>query len=86
MTTDNQTPVHSPLAQSITRDGKTVRVDIYDDGEGGWLLEIVDEHWNSTVWDDSFASEHEALAEALKTIDEDGIDSLIGQPPGASTH
>ena len=86
MTQDDQTPNHSPLAQSVTRDGKTVRVDIYEDGEGGWLLEVVDEYWNSTVWDAPFASDHEALAEALKTIDEDGIESLIGAPPGAPSH
>ena len=83
MTQEHQTPDLSPLAQSVTRDGKTVRVDIYGDGEGGWLLEVVDEHGNSTVWDDSFASDREALAEALNTIDEDGIDSLIGLPAGA---
>ena len=86
MTQDDQTPNHSPLAQSVTRDGKTVRIDIYEDGEGGWLLEVVDEYWNSTVWDPSFASDREALAEALKTIDEDGIESLIGAPPGTLSH
>ena len=82
MTKMHQTPNLSSLAQTITRDGKTVRVDIYGDGEGGWLLEVVDEHGNSTVWDDPFASDREALAEALSTIDEDGIDSLIGLPSG----
>jgi hypothetical protein len=82
MTEQEQTPDLSPLAQSITRDGKTVRVDIYEDGEGGWFLEVVDEHGNSTAWDASFASDREALDEALKTIDEDGIDSLIGSPEG----
>ena len=86
MTQDDQTPNHSPLAQSVTRDGKTVRIDIYEDGEGGWLLEVVDEYWNSTVWDAPFASDREALAEALKTIDEDGIESLIGAPPGTFSH
>ena len=77
------TPHLSPLAQSVTRDGKTVQVDIYQDGEGGWLLEVVDDYGNSTVWDDSFVSDREALDEALKTIDEEGIDSLIGGPSGA---
>jgi hypothetical protein len=49
MTDDDQGPLHSPLAQSLTRDGKTVQIEIYEDGEGGWLLEVVDEHGNSTV-------------------------------------
>jgi hypothetical protein len=42
----------SPLCQSVTRGGETVQVDIYEDGAGGWILEAVDEHNNSTVWDD----------------------------------
>lgn len=86
MTEDAQTPKHSPLTQSVTRDGKSVRVDIYEDGEGGWLLEIVDEYWNSTAWDEPFSTDQEALEEALKTIDEEGIDSLIGAPPDTVSH
>lgn len=57
-------------------------VDIYEDGEGGWLLEVVDEYRNATVWDAPFETDREALDEALKTIEEDGIDSLIGSPSG----
>ena len=71
---------HSPLSQSVTRDGKTVLIEIYEDGEGGWLLEVIDEYGTSSVWDDPFATDEEALADALKTIDEDGIDSLIVRP------
>jgi hypothetical protein len=72
--------MESPLAQSVTRDGKTVRVDICTSDAGGWLLEVVDEHGNSTVRDDSFASDQQALDEALRTIDVEGIDALIGMP------
>jgi len=81
MTDDEQVPNDSPLTQSVTRDGKTVRIEIYEDGEGGWLLEVVDEYGNSAVWEDSFASDQEALDEAFSTIDEEGIESLIGAPP-----
>jgi len=70
----------SPLCQSLTRDGKTVKVEIYGDGADKWLLEVVDEYRNSTVWDDPFDSEQAALDELLKTIDEDGMGSLIGLP------
>lgn len=86
MTEDEHAPKHSPLAQSVTRDGKTVQVDIYEDGKGGWLLEVVDEFWNSTVWDESFESDRAALAKAFKTIDTEGIQSLIGVPPGTVSH
>ena len=82
MTDADQSPKQSLLAQSVTRDGRTVLVDIYEDGDGGWLLEVIDEYSNSTVWDAPFATDQEALDEALKSIDEDGIDSLIGSPPG----
>ena len=78
--TDDQSPSHSPLSQSMTRDGKTVQIEIYEDGSGGWLLEVVDEYGNSTVWDDPFQTDKEALNEAIRSIEEDGIDSLIGVP------
>ncbi len=81
MTEVDQYPRHSPLCQSVTRDGKTVQVEIYDDGEGGWLLEVVDDYGNSTVWDDPFVTDQDALDEVLTTINEDGMDSLIGAPP-----
>ena len=85
MTEPDQFPKHSPLAQSVTRDGKTVSVEIYEDGEGGWLLEVVDEFKNSTVWDEPFATDQEALDEALRTIAEDGIHALIGLPTDGRT-
>jgi uncharacterized protein len=81
MLEDDQYPTDSPLTQAVTRDGKTVQVDIYEDGEGGWLLEVIDQYNNSTVWNAPFQTDQAALEEALRTIDEDGIDSLIGAPP-----
>ncbi len=75
---------YSPLNQSITRDGKTVRVEIYKgDADEGWLLEVVDQHGNSTVWQEFFANDQLALNELQRTIDEEGIDSLIGEPSEA---
>ena len=81
MTEDDQGPFHSPLSQTLTRDGKSVEVHIYDDGNAGWILETVDQYWNSVVWDLPFPTDTEALDEALKTIEEEGIEVLIGQPP-----
>lgn len=80
MTEDDQGPIHSPLSQTITRDGKSVEVHIYDDGNDGWILEVVDQYWNSTVWDLPFPTDTEALDEVLKTIEEEGIEVLIGFP------
>jgi uncharacterized protein len=80
MTDNDQGPIHSPFSQSLTRDGKTVQIEIYEDGDGGWLLEVIDEHGNSTVWEEPFQTDKEALDEVLKDIGEEGIDSLIGVP------
>jgi len=68
----------SPLCQLISSGGKTVSVEIYEDGAGGWLLEVVDEHGNSTVWDDPFPTDAEALNEVKQVISEEGIEALIG--------
>lgn len=68
----------SPLCQELAADGKTVKVEIYRGGTGGWLLEVVDEFNNSTVWDDEFDSDAAALDEAKATIRDESIDSLIG--------
>lgn len=80
MTDDNEGSTDSPLAQEITRDGHTVHIHIYEDGSGGWILEAVDEHGNSTLWDDPFATAQAALDEAVHTIDTEGINTLIGAP------
>ncbi|MFN7965929.1 MAG: hypothetical protein U0V87_09625 [Acidobacteriota bacterium] len=79
MSDENEEPILSALCQDVTRDGKTVQVEIIDSKEGGWILEIVDQYGNSTVWHDLFVTEQAALDEALKTIDEEGIDTLIGE-------
>ena len=70
----------SPLCQAITNDGRTVQVDIYEGDPGKWILEVVDEFNNSTVWDDQFETDEEALEEVEKTIKEEGIQALIGKP------
>ena len=74
----------SPLCQPITGDERTVKVEIYQDGTGGWLLEVVDEYNNSTVWDDPFKTDKEALDEVFHTIEKEGIGSLIGPETGVS--
>ncbi|GMG88764.1 hypothetical protein [Biformimicrobium ophioploci] len=72
----------SDLSRSIEKDGKTVKVEIYGDGAGKWILEIVDEHGNSTVWDDQFSTEQDALNEAISAVEQEGIDCFIGPVSG----
>jgi hypothetical protein len=75
--------VMSPLCQSVTDKGQTIRFDIYRGPDSDWTLEAVDSCNNSTVWDDLFATDQAALDEGLRTIREEGIESLIGPPNGS---
>ena len=72
--------IMSPLCQIIERDGKQVDVQIYKGDDATWTLEVEDHYGNSTVWDEEFKTDQLALDECLKTITEEGIDSLIGEP------
>jgi hypothetical protein len=72
--------IMSPLCQAYEADGKSVQIDIYNGDNGGWLIEVVDQYDNSTVWNDELPTEQAALDEAIKTIKEDGIAAFIGQP------
>jgi len=63
--------IMSPLCQIIERDGKQVDVQIYKGDDATWTLEVED-HYGKT--------DQLALDECLKTITEEGIDSLIGEP------
>jgi hypothetical protein len=66
--------IESPLSQSVTRNGVAVRVEIYGDSQGGWILEIVDAENASHVWDEHFESDQLALTEALRALDEEPLE------------
>jgi hypothetical protein len=68
------------VSKKVERYGSTVTIDVYSDGKGGWLLEIVDEHWNSTCWNEPFETAQDALEAGIKAIDEEGIQSFIEKP------
>lgn len=74
----------SPLCRRITRGGQKVRVEIYEGDPGKWILEVVDPFNNSTVWNDQFDTDQQALDEVMRTIAEEGFSSLIGSPSNAS--
>ena len=70
--------IYSKHCQTVSRNGKTVEVEIYSSGKNDWILEVVDEENNSTVWDDPFLTEDEAFQEFQRTLEEEGIESMIG--------
>ena len=43
--------IYSNHCQTVTKDGETVKVEIYSSGKDDWIVEVVDEYGNSTVWD-----------------------------------
>ena len=77
--------VMSPLCREITADGTRVQVDIYrGEDEPGWILEVIDEENESTVWDDPFDTDREALDEVMEVIERDGIRSFLESEPGVT--
>lgn len=77
--------IYSQLQQTYTVGDKSIDIQIYRLPNTGWIIEVVDEHGNSTVWNDEFATDQLAFDDVMKTIAEDGIDSLIGTPSSQSS-
>jgi len=71
---------YSDHCQSVSSEGRTVRLEIYGTGKNDWILEVVDEYGNSTVWDDLFETDEAAYQEFKRTLEDEGIDALIGEP------
>jgi len=66
--------VYSPLCRKVSQDGRTVDVHIYrGTTDDTWILEVVAEDGTSTVWDERFTSDHDALAEVAAAILSEGI-------------
>ena len=69
---------HSSLEQSLARNGITVHIKIYKNCDVGWTLEVIDERGTSTIWQKKFLSDRDALKQALRTIDDEGIKLFVG--------
>jgi hypothetical protein len=70
--------VMSPLCREIIEDGTKIQVDIYrGEDESGWILEVIDEENASTVWDEPFDTDQEALDAVITVIEHDGIRSFL---------
>ncbi|WP_196221411.1 hypothetical protein [Sansalvadorimonas verongulae] len=73
--------VMSPLCQTLERDHRTVEILVYKGADDArWVLELEDEYGNSFVWNDLFATDEDALNAALDAIDDEGIESFVGEP------
>lgn len=65
--------IESPLSRQVTRNGVTVKVQIYADN-GKWILEIVDVENASHVWEEHFETDQLALTEALRALEEEPLE------------
>ena len=69
--------ITSGLSRDVTREGMTVRVQIYRLEESpGWALEVVNDKGTSTVWDDLFDTDDAADAAFRKTLAKEGMDAF----------
>jgi uncharacterized protein len=77
--------VMSPLCREITGDGTKIQVDIYrGEDDPGWILEVIDEENSSTVWNDPFDTDQEALDAVMEVIERDGIRSFLESDSGVA--
>ena len=79
MTEENYEIIYSDLQTQIHRDGETIQIFIYRGHDTDWILELEDELGNSTVWEDHFATDEAALAEAINALNEEGIKAFVGE-------
>ena len=79
---------YSPLCEEISREGKTLQLQIFTlkGGTDGWSLEVVDHKNGSTVWEDVFSTDQEARDEFYRTLELEGIDSFSEEFPSKSLH
>ena len=70
---------HSALSGKVSRDGITVKVEIYRlrGAAEGWSLEVVDHEGASTVWDGIFATDQDAYLEFRRTLEVEGISAFL---------
>lgn len=79
--------LHSPLSRIVVEQGHTLEICIYrGKDEAGWVLEVVDAEGTSTVWDDLFSTDQAAFDEVFRTINDEGIEALVGPPASETRH
>jgi uncharacterized protein len=77
--------IQSHLCRKVEVDDEHVKVEIYRLEHTDWSLELVDEAGTSVVWDERFKDDEEAFAEAIKTLEEEGLSIFEDNLPIEST-
>ena len=69
--------VYSGLSQRTSVGGHELKIEIVRlEPDTKWSLEVVDSDGTSTVWDDLFDTDQEALDEVFRTIKEEGLSAF----------
>ena len=67
----------SPLCRTVESDGITVEVHIYRSSQSRWILEVVDDHGTSIVWNDQYDSDTLALGEFERALKQEGMAAIV---------
>jgi len=69
----------SPLNGEYTKDGVTLRLEIYrlPRWSKGWALEVIHHEGGSTIWDGTFASDRDAYREFRMILKTEGIGAFL---------
>jgi hypothetical protein len=78
---ESEGPKISPLSRTVKSRGALLHIEIYEDGEGGWCLAVINEQRVISHWTESFKSERAALKEAMKAIKEEGPEGFSMEAP-----
>ena len=70
--------ITSSLSRAVSRDGVTVRVEIYRlEDRPGWGLEVINDKGTSIVWDEPFDTDDAADAAFRETVAVEGMTSFL---------
>ena len=75
----------SPLCHSYSEGEVSLQVDIYRSQFSDWTLEVVNPSGTSIVWNDTFANDHEALAEFRRTVASEGAQTFLDNGEESAT-
>lgn len=78
MTVEEVIITYSEHCCDLLLDGYRLDVKIYKTNKDpSWILEVINEYGTSTVWDEPFNSDGDALRVFEDTVDEEGISAFL---------
>jgi hypothetical protein len=73
---------YSPLTRTLNEGDRSIEVYIFrEKGAKQWYLEVVDDHDHSSVWEETFSSDAQALGLVQRIIREEGFVAFLGPGP-----